>query len=217
VVGGQEVFSFAATKMRASVSLLGLAASSLGSAIVRRQATTDTLNSCPGYTASNTEDHNGRFTADLSLAGAPCNAFGEDIADLKLEVEYQTESRLHVKIYDAAQQIYQVPESVFPRPSSDDVDPSDAVLSFSYETEPFSFAITREGTNESLFDTSAASFVFESQYLRLRTKLPSSPSLYGLGEHTDPFQLNTTNYTRTASTGIFTTLIAILTRVDVES
>jgi len=48
-----------------------------------------------------------------------------------------------------------------------------------------------------LFDTSAASLVFESQYVRLRTSLPESPSLYGLGEHTDPFMLNTTNYTRT--------------------
>jgi alpha-glucosidase len=41
--------------------------------------------------------------------------------------------------------------------------------------------------------------VFENQYLRLRTSLPDAPRLYGIGEHTDGFQLNTTNYTRTVS------------------
>lgn len=48
-----------------------------------------------------------------------------------------------------------------------------------------------------LFDTSAASLVFESQYLRLRTSLPDNPNIYGLGEHSDPFRLNTTDYIRT--------------------
>lgn len=48
-----------------------------------------------------------------------------------------------------------------------------------------------------LFNTSGWPIVFETQYLGLRTSLPNSPSLYGIGEHTDPFQLNTTNYTRT--------------------
>lgn len=39
--------------------------------------------------------------------------------------------------------------------------------------------------------------VFESQYLRLRTNLPDDPYLYGLGEHTDSFRLETTDYIRT--------------------
>lgn len=39
--------------------------------------------------------------------------------------------------------------------------------------------------------------IFQNQYLGLRTSLPTNPYLYGLGEHTDPHRLNTTNYTRT--------------------
>lgn len=110
------------------------------------------------------------------------------------------ENRLHVKIYDAAEQVFQIQESVWPRPESDDgFDPADSALVFSHTDNPFSFAITRRDTNETLFDTSAASLVFESQYLRLRTSLPESPNLYGLGESTDDFHLNTTNYTRTVS------------------
>lgn len=55
----------------------------------------------------------------------------------------------------------------------------------------------RSRSNDILFDTAAAPLIFETQYLRLRTKLPNDPFLYGLGEHSDPFRLNTTNYTRT--------------------
>lgn len=33
------------------------------------------------------------MTAELELSGAPVNAFGKDIKDLVLEVEYQTEHR----------------------------------------------------------------------------------------------------------------------------
>lgn len=48
------------------------------------------VDSCPGYTASNVVDSGTTLTADLSLAGAACNAYGEDLSDLKLSVEYQT-------------------------------------------------------------------------------------------------------------------------------
>lgn len=39
--------------------------------------------------------------------------------------------------------------------------------------------------------------VFEDQYLRLRTSLPTDTNLYGLGEHTDNFRFSTTKYRRT--------------------
>jgi alpha-glucosidase len=62
---------------------------------------------------------------------------------------------------------------------------------------PFSFSVSRRDSGEILFDSSAAPLIFESQYLRLRTKLPDDPNIYGLGEHADPFRVNTTNYVRT--------------------
>ena len=48
-----------------------------------------------------------------------------------------------------------------------------------------------------MFDTSAVSMVFESEYLRLRTSLPSDPNLYGLGESADSLRLPTSNYSHT--------------------
>lgn len=70
-------------------------------------------------------------------------------------------------------------------------------LRFDWEASPFSFRVTRKENDEVLFDSSAASLIFEEEYLRLRTSLPENPNLYGMGEHADDFRLNTTNYTRT--------------------
>lgn len=88
-----------------------------------------------------------------------------------------------------------MPDSVLPRPPNGNAPQSNLV--FHLVEQPFSFAITRGSNGEVLFNTSGSPLIFESQYLRLRTSLPSEPHLYGLGEHTDPFMLNTTNYTRT--------------------
>ena len=103
-------------------------------------------------------------------------------------------------IYDAAQTVYQVPTSVFPRPSSGGSSVNASALTFSYIANPFSFGINRKGASEAIFDTTGSPLVFESQYIRLRSYFPSdigAPNLYGLGESTDPFKLNTTDYIRT--------------------
>jgi alpha-glucosidase len=87
--------------------------------------------------------------------------------------------------------------SVFPIPRAAGASSGTSKLQFKYIENPFSFSVVRADSGEVLYDTSAASLVFESQYLRLRTKLPANPNLYGLGEHSDPFRLNSTNYIRT--------------------
>ncbi|KAF2806429.1 uncharacterized protein BDZ99DRAFT_394650 [Mytilinidion resinicola] len=179
---------------RRHFSFLALAVRASSNVLRPRQLA---LENCPGYAASNVVDKGSLITADLTLAGPACNTYSDDLTHLKLEVELQTETRLHVKIYDVASNVYQVPETVFPRPSSAACNAADSDLQFSFTEKPFSFSVVRNSTNETLFDTSGTPIVFESQYLRLRTKLPSSPHLYGLGEHTDYFQLSTTNYTRT--------------------
>ncbi|KAI1380693.1 glycoside hydrolase family 31 protein [Hypoxylon crocopeplum] len=179
-------------------SLLFMAAVASAVAVVRRDyPSDDPLTSCPGYTASNVAETASGLTADLTLAGDACNVYGTDLQDLTLEVSYDSETRLHVKIQDAANSVYQVPESVFDRPAAQSSDEAKSALKFDYTESPFSFTVSRSDSGEVLFDTSAASLVFESQYLRLRTKLPENPSLYGLGEHSDPFMLNTTDYIRT--------------------
>jgi alpha-glucosidase len=151
---------------------------------------------CPGYTASDVQQTYTSLTASLQLAGEACNVYGTDLNNLTLTVEYQTDSRLHILIQDLQQDVYQVPETVVPRPNETLGNSETSALHFTYVESPFSFAVSRKD-GEVLFNTSGWPLVFEDQYLGLRTSLPDSPALYGLGEHMDPFQLNTTNYTRT--------------------
>ncbi|KAL2809334.1 putative alpha-glucosidase [Aspergillus granulosus] len=164
----------------------------VGAAVIR---TPENHPSCPGYKASHVYEGEDTLTAHLTLAGEPCNSYGADIADLRLLVEYQTDERLHVKIYDANEQVYQVPDSVLPRVDSGHSHRRQSALRFDYIEEPFSFTVSRG--DEVLFDTSASNLIFQSQYLNLRTWLPDEPNLYGLGEHADSLRLETTNYTRT--------------------
>jgi hypothetical protein len=54
--------------------------------VTRRTTTAD----CPGYRASNFVETSTGLTADLTLAGAPCNVYGRDIEHLKLSVNCDT-------------------------------------------------------------------------------------------------------------------------------
>ncbi|KAK7031219.1 hypothetical protein VNI00_013635 [Paramarasmius palmivorus] len=166
------------------------------------------VSTCPGYTLGSLSETATGFTAQLSLAGAPCNAFGSDLPNLTIEVAYESISRLHVNIYDSEEKQYTIPESVISRPPA----PSDSFkessdLVFNYEPAPFAFWITRR-TDPSLpplFDTRLSSLpsaplppviendtstaldgfdlVFEDQYLQLTSTLPEDANIYGLGEY----------------------------------
>ncbi len=48
------------------------------------------IDDCPGYAATNIVETATGLTADLNLAGPPCNVYGYDLGALKLLVEYQT-------------------------------------------------------------------------------------------------------------------------------
>jgi len=106
------------------------------------------------------------------------------------------DTRIHVQIADPDEIRYQVPESVFPRPSSES--PSyHPEIEFKYIESPFSFSIVRKSSNEVLFDTAGFPIIFEPQYLRVKTSLPLNANIYGLGEHTESLRLPTQNTTRT--------------------
>ncbi|KAF7376773.1 Glycoside hydrolase family 31 protein [Mycena sanguinolenta] len=200
-----------------SLALLLAAGSSFSTGIggqeTRRQQAAPSIthsfnvSTCPGYTLSNLSETQTGLTAKLDLAGPACNAFGADIASLTIQVNYETQSRLHVNIFDTANSQFTVPESVIVRPGasgSSTADNSDLV--FNYEHSPFAFWITRRSEPDAtpLFDTRESSLpatpiaaviqgdkstaldgfslVFEDQYLQLTSALPLDANIYGLGE-----------------------------------
>ncbi|GFR99078.1 lysosomal alpha-glucosidase [Elysia marginata] len=130
-----------------------------------------------GYTASNVKTTASGVSADLTRTTT--TLFPPDIKTLKLQIDFQTESRLRVKIFDPANARFEPPVEV-PKGAK-------AVSNPQYKVKvtesPFNIVITRASTGATVFDTTGmAPFIFADQYLQIGTRL-SSQYLYGLGEH----------------------------------
>ncbi|GBE82887.1 Probable alpha/beta-glucosidase [Sparassis crispa] len=167
-------------------------------AVAHAWNSTDPLDACPGYNATNVQTQGPTLTADLVLAGPPCNVYGSDIEKLQLQVTYETETRIHVRITDPSNPRYEVPESVLPRPQANtSTSPEAAAIAFNYTVSPFHFSVYRTSTQEVLFSTASHPIIYEPQYLRVKTALPADANIYGLGEHTEDFRLPTVDLTRT--------------------
>uniref|UniRef100_A0A7N0VHB9 Alpha-glucosidase n=1 Tax=Kalanchoe fedtschenkoi TaxID=63787 RepID=A0A7N0VHB9_KALFE len=139
------------------------------------------------------------------------SVYGSDIKHLQLYIKHETEQRLRVHITDATKPRWEVPYNLLPRSSPPSLkkalpkstkrkapslvtpmEYSGSELIFSFTTNPFGFAVRRKSNNDVLFNTTAYSssafnnLIFKDQYLEVSTSLPSSASLYGLGENTQP-------------------------------
>lgn len=139
---------------------------------------------CPGYKASNVAENDHGFTADLTIAGANCQAFGNDIADLILEVSYQAKERLNVRIYprDIAPENstqYILRADLVDQPEWDGkTDAACSDLSFEWSNDPsFQFKVSRTSTGEELFSTYGHVIVYEDQFIELVTKMVDVSSL----------------------------------------
>ncbi|KAK9426617.1 putative alpha-glucosidase [Seiridium unicorne] len=158
---------------------------------------------CPGYKASNAANHDAGFTADLVLAGTPCNVYGNDIENLVLDVEYQNATHLNVRIYPkylapANNSQYILPDLLSPvgviEPGST-IDGSDLILEWSNDST-FQFKVSRANGGDVLFDTFGTVIVYEDQFLELVTSMVPDYNIYGLPESIRPFRISN-NYTQT--------------------
>lgn len=69
--------------------LLALGAWAAG-ALAAPAPAASSLEQCPGYKATNVRQTRHSLTADLKLAGKPCNTYGKDLDNLVLKVSYDT-------------------------------------------------------------------------------------------------------------------------------
>lgn len=159
---------------------------------------------CPGYKASNVEHTATGFTASLTLAGEPCNVYGNDIVDLTLTVDVQTAHRLSINIsptYITAENATQwvLPDGLvyLPEQGVATSDTQDIDLQFSYSNEPsFSFTVLRKTTGDVLFSSEGTVLIFEDQFTEFASVLPENYNLYGMGEHIHGLRLGN-NFTAT--------------------
>lgn len=152
---------------------------------------------CPGYKASNVVKTTNGITADLTLAGKPCNLYGNDIESLVLTVDYQAVDRLHVGIqpkYIGAENStwFILPEELIPKPAAaTEPQGADSDLVFQWGNEPtFGFNVTRKSTGDVLFTTTGTQLVYADQFIEFGTRLPENYNLYGLGEAIHALKLN---------------------------
>ena len=139
---------------------------------------------CPGYIVSNVEENNHGFVAELNIAGQNCQAFGNDIANLVVEVQYQAKERLNVRIYpkhidpqNSTQ--YILPAHIVDQPSWDGKTTANSSdLKFEWSNDPtFQFRVSRTSTGEELFSTYGHVLVYEDQYLELVTNMVDVSSM----------------------------------------
>jgi alpha-glucosidase len=156
----------------------------------------DPQTACPGYKASNVQDTEGGFTADLDLAGSACNVYGNDVEHLVLFVEFQGDDRVHIEIrprYTSPENEtwFLLPEELVPRPSTTNGDSHRSNgLAVSWSNDPtFSFAVKRVETGDILFSTEGKVLVYEDQFIEFVSSLPENYNLYGLGEVLHGFRL----------------------------
>lgn len=160
--------------------------------------------SCPGYSASNVHTSSTGLTAHLTLNGTACNAYGTDVHDLDLTVEYQTSSRLHVNIRPSHissdnQSWYLLSTEYVPAGTQESGSMTTSDLTFAWANLPntgFGFNVTRNSTGDILFSTTGTKLVFENQFVELVTHQDQNYNLYGLGEVIHGLRLGN-NLTRT--------------------
>ncbi|KAF7446896.1 Alpha-glucosidase, family 31 glycosyl hydrolase [Pyrenophora tritici-repentis] len=156
---------------------------------------------CPGYKAFDLKKSDRGLSATLTLAGKACNAYGTDIEELDLKVEYQAKGRLTVSIvpkYLGAknQSQWMVPEDLIPRPQAED-SYKDTDLKFDWGNEPsFWFNVGRHSTGDVIFTTEGSKLIYENQFIEFVNSLPEDYNLYGLGERIHGLRLNN-NFTAT--------------------
>ncbi|XP_054804193.1 alpha-glucosidase-like [Prosopis cineraria] len=159
-----------------------------------------------GYTVQNvsSDSSNKSLSATLNLINSS-SVNGPDIPHLGLTVSFETQDRLRVRITDASNQRWEIPQELIPRQSHSPqnlsslpsqlqfsvTDPNSDLIFTLHNTTPFGFTIARKSSNNTIFDTSpnpenSSTFVvFKDQYLQISSSLPiNGSSLYGLGEHT---------------------------------
>uniref|UniRef100_A0A7N8WTL8 Alpha glucosidase 2 n=1 Tax=Mastacembelus armatus TaxID=205130 RepID=A0A7N8WTL8_9TELE len=105
-----------------------------------------------------------------------------DILTLEVEIRYETNTRLRVRITDPMNSRFEVPISV-PTATKKAESPDYIV---EHSKEPFGLRVKRRTTGRVLLNTTVAPLFYADQFIQFSTSL-TSQFIYGLGEHRSTF------------------------------
>ena len=107
--------------------------------------------------------------------------FGDDFQFVTVDFEYQTSTRLRVRIAPRNQTRWEVPITI---PTQER--PQTTSYSVNVQNSPvFSFQVVRQSSGQILFDGALGGLVLSDQFLQMSGKLPSE-NIYGFAEHEQP-------------------------------
>ncbi|KAL5018863.1 hypothetical protein ScPMuIL_004585 [Solemya velum] len=135
----------------------------------------------PGYTTGAVLQT--AFGLSAKLSRSTKSPWPADIMQLQVDIYYETDNRVHFKIYDPNDKRYEVPVETPPFTTK----AANPTYDVNFQAGDFKLIITRKGSGQVLFDTTdVVPLIFADQYIQLGTKF-SSPYVYGLGEHRGSF------------------------------
>ncbi|KAL9658384.1 hypothetical protein ABK040_015704 [Willaertia magna] len=155
----------------------------------------------PYYSLDQLGRTNNGFSGFLNLQQGS-GPYGGDYSQLKFDLFYEAQDRLHIRIGDVSNQRWRVP-SWFIQSNT----PSNAPANLDYQVKlnqhPFGIEVTRTSTGEVLFNSTSLPFVFEDQYITFGTtfdqkqkaKDNNQVNIYGLGERARPFRYTPGTFT----------------------
>ncbi|KAK2181122.1 hypothetical protein NP493_410g04035 [Ridgeia piscesae] len=142
-----------------------------------------------GYYLDQAKNTESGFSSRLLRPSYSKSGWPGDVFELQLEVAYETKTRLHFKIYDPNNKRYEVP---IPTPKVTEI-PDALAYGVNVIPNPFGIAVFRKSTGAVLFNSEIpqAPLIFSDQFLQMSTATGSG-LIYGLGEHQNPFLINST-------------------------
>ena len=114
-----------------------------------------------------------------------------DIPALSLDITFETQDIVRVKITDAINKRWEIPQSVIDREGnlgkarkqrSLEKTVGEQQYKITYTENPFSFEVIRASDGVSLFNLDPKSFIFQEQYITFTTSSDASAATYGMGE-----------------------------------
>ena len=136
-----------------------------------------------GYELVSIKETLGGFTGKLQLMNGGSSVYGADIQQLSLNIIYHTENIVEVKITDANNQRWEIPESVIPR-HKPKLFTSKRDYTVSYTNKPFSLQVTRASDGETILNLDS-SIIFKDQYIEFSVLSDNNArNTFGFGEST---------------------------------
>jgi alpha-glucosidase len=122
------------------------------------------------------------FDGTLQLTSEDVQSYGLSLQKLALSVYLDKDEYLRVKITDADNSRYEIPESVIQRPK---IGPAlvDRKYGIEVTESPFAFKVMRNEDKQCIFSF-ASNFTFKDQFIQFSSLIDSSATTFGLGEST---------------------------------